>query len=346
MLGIEGRAARYTWTVALVALLLWVVYQVRKTLFVFVLALLLAHLLEPLVDLLDRVLLKRTRTRTPALALAYVLFIGLVVLAGYQIGTRVAAQANTLAAQFPALMEKWQHPAVGSGGLQALRRQVVESIAREIAASGQQILAAGGKFLTLASDVVYVVVIPILAFFFLKDVRPLREGVLAAIEDGPRRAMLVNLMADAHLLLVKYMRALMILSAATFVAYSIGLTVIGVPYTILLAGVAGLLEVIPMIGPLTAGVLITLMTLASGGHVLAVLLFMGIYRVFQDYVLAPQVMGQGVAMHPLLVLFGVFAGAEIAGIPGAFLSVPVLALLRILFVRYRALRPGGAPPAR
>ncbi len=343
MLGIDGRAARYTWTVALVLLLLWVAYLVRKTLFVFVLALLLAHLLEPLVDLLDRVLLKRTRTRTPALALAYVLFIGLLVLAGYHIGTRVAEQANTLAAQFPALMEKWRHPAAGGGEFQTLRREVVERLAHEIAASGQGILAAGGKFLTLASDLVYVVVIPILAFFFLKDVRPLREGVLAAIavDDAPKRLMLVNLMADAHLLLVKYMRALMILSAATFVAYSVGLTLIGVPFTILLAVVAGLLEVIPMIGPLTAAVLITLMTLASGGHVLAVVLFMGVYRVFQDYVLAPQVMGHGVAMHPLLVLFGVFAGAEVAGIPGAFLSVPVLALLRILFLRYRALRPGG-----
>ena len=85
------------------------------------------------------------------------------------------------------------------------------------------------------------------------------------------------------------------------------------------------------------------MTLASNGNVLAVLVFMGVYRLFQDYVLAPHVMGHGIALHPLVVLFGVFAGAEIAGIPGAFLSVPVLALLRILFLRYRALRPDVTP---
>lgn len=342
MLGIDRRAARYTWTVALLVLLLWLVYLVRKTLFVFVLALLLAHLLEPLVDLLDRVLLKRARTRTPALALAYVLFIGLLVLAGYEIGTRVVAQANTLVVEFPALMEKWQHPAPAApGGFEALRRQVVEAIWREIAASGQGIVAsipkAGAKFLKLASEAVYIVVIPVVAFFFLKDVRTLREAVLTAmaIDDGRRRTMLTDLMADVHRLLVQYMRALMILCATTLVCYGIGLTVLGVPYTILLAVVAGLLELIPMIGPLTAAVITAIVTLASNGNVLAVLVFIAVYRVFLDYVLAPHVMGRGVAMHPLLVLFGVFAGAEIAGVAGAFLSVPVLALLRILFLRYR-----------
>jgi len=60
--------------------------------------------------------------------------------------------------------------------------------------------------------------------------------------------------------------------------------------------------------------------------------------VFQDYVLSPQLMRKGMAVHPLFVLFGVFAGAELAGIPGAFLSVPVLALIRIVYRRIRKAR--------
>jgi predicted PurR-regulated permease PerM len=55
----------------------------------------------------------------------------------------------------------------------------------------------------------------------------------------------------------------------------------------------------------------------------------------QDYVVSPHLMGRGVELHPLLVLFGVFAGAEVAGIAGTFLSVPVLALFRILYLRLR-----------
>jgi predicted PurR-regulated permease PerM len=71
---------------------------------------------------------------------------------------------------------------------------------------------------------------------------------------------------------------------------------------------------------------------------LGVLIFLLAYRMFQDYVLSPYLMGSGVELHPLLVLFGVFAGAEVAGIPGTFLSVPVIALIRIVYIRIRKAR--------
>ena len=64
---------------------------------------------------------------------------------------------------------------------------------------------------------------------------------------------------------------------------------------------------------------------------------------FQDYMLSPHLMGQGVELHPLLVLFGVFAGAELAGIPGTFLSVPVLAMVRVIYLRIRKARLVARP---
>jgi predicted PurR-regulated permease PerM len=74
--------------------------------------------------------------------------------------------------------------------------------------------------------------------------------------------------------------------------------------------------------------------LAAGG----LLVFIVAYRMFQDYFLSPHLMGQGVQLHPLLVLLGVFGGAEVAGVAGSFLSVPVLAMARILYVRTRRSR--------
>jgi predicted PurR-regulated permease PerM len=107
-----------------------------------------------------------------------------------------------------------------------------------------------------------------------------------------------------------------------------------VPYALLLAAIAGMLEFIPMIGPFTAAVTIVLVAGFSGyPHLLWVLIFLGVYRLFQDYVLSPRLMSSGMELHPLLVMFGVFAGGEIGGIPGTFLSVPVLALVRILYRR-------------
>ena len=150
-------------------------------------------------------------------------------------------------------------------------------------------------------------------------------------------------MADIHLLLAHYMRALVMLSLAAFTAYSIFFTVSGIPFGILLAVFAGMLEFIPMIGPLTGSVTIIVVTGVSGGPVLAILIFLVVYRIIQDYIISPHLMGQGVELHPLLVLFGVFAGAEIAGIAGSFLSVPVLAMVRILYIRIRRARLSVQP---
>src|SRR6516164_7045697 len=107
MFGIDRRAAYYTWTAVLVVLLVWLVYLVRATLFIFILALLFAYLLAPLVNLFDRFLPGR-RTRTPALALAYILLVGVVILAGSQIGTRAVDEANNLAKKFPEMLQRWE----------------------------------------------------------------------------------------------------------------------------------------------------------------------------------------------------------------------------------------------
>ena len=107
------------------------------------------------------------------------------------------------------------------------------------------------------------------------------------------------------------------------------------PYALLLAAMAGMLEFIPMIGPLTAATAIVLVSLFSGyTHLVWILVFMGVYRLFQDYVLSPRLMSEGMELHPLLVMFGVFAGGELGGVPGTFLSVPVLALVRILYIHF------------
>jgi predicted PurR-regulated permease PerM len=349
MLGIDRRTARYVWTAALVVLLLYVVFLIRKTLFVFIIALLLAYLLSPLVDLIDRLLPTR-RTRTLALAIAYVLFIGILVIAVSQVGSRVVEQANLLAKRFPDMLARLEQPPPDAGP-PSLQRQAFERIRAEVMKHSSDLLAAlpqaGFRVLAFAGNLIDVIVVPILAFFFLKDGRAMRQQLLELADEGPQRALLDDVMADVHLLLAHYMRALALLALGTFIAYVMFFSIIGVPYAILLSTVAFLLEFIPMIGPLTAGIAIMVVAGAAafgadpaltGGQVLGVLVFMLAYRLFQDYFLQPHLMGVGVQLHPLLVIFGVFAGAEIAGIPGTFLSVPVLALVRIVYIRIRKAR--------
>ena len=352
MLGFDRHAARHVWTAILVVAGVYLVYLVRDTLFVFILALLFAYLLSPLVNLLDR-FLPGKRTRTPALALAYIIFVGLVVLFAIQIGSRIAEQARQLATDLPARIAAWQTPdSELPPWLDSARLELLAKLKDTVTTRMGDLIAAlpqaGLKFINVASQLIYVVIIPILSFFFLKDGGLIRDHILDLVQAGPTRVLLDDVMADVHLLLAHYMRALLMLSTATFIAYNIAFVIMGVPYGVLLAALAGILEFIPMVGPLGAGVAILIVAIIGHAPVLGILIFLVGYRLFQDYILSPHLMGQGVEVHPLLVLFGVFAGAEVAGIAGTLLSVPVLAMVRILYLRIRRsrvrIRPGPVTP--
>jgi predicted PurR-regulated permease PerM len=167
----------------------------------------------------------------------------------------------------------------------------------------------------------------------------MRAKLLGLMAEGPPRQLAEDVMAETNVLLAQYMRALTVLSLFTLMFYGFYFSVTRVPYALLLAAIAGLLEFIPMIGPFTAAVLVLLVSVFSGyPHLLWILIFMGVYRLFQDYVLSPRLMSEGMELHPLLVMFGVFAGGEIGGVPGTFLSVPLLALARILYRRLERVR--------
>ncbi|MBA0084661.1 MAG: AI-2E family transporter, partial [Acidobacteria bacterium Pan2503] len=226
-----------------------------------------------------------------------------------------------------------------------LQEQILGKLRVGITERSNELIAAlpqvGLRAITVASNVIYVVIIPILGFFFLKDGRLIRQHVLDLVSDEPRRVLLDDVLADVNLLLASYMRALVLLALSTFTAYGIFFSILGVPYAVLLAALAGMLEFIPMVGTLAASLTIVIVAALEGAHVIAVLIFLLAYRLFQDYVLSPQLMRQGVELHPLLVLFGVFAGSEVAGIAGTFLSVPVLALVRIIYLRIRKTRLGA-----
>ena len=332
MLGIDRAAARYTWTAAVVILSILLVYQLRATLFLFIIAVLFAYLLSPLVNLVNR-MLPASRTRTPALLIAYLLVIGLLVWVGIELGSRVGEQANALLARIPELVERAKSltPQAGSwlGG-------IVSNAEAQFAEHTKDIVSllpvVGRKIISAAGSLIIVVVVPILSFFFLKDAKEIRASFLHFAGDGPQRAMLRDIARDVNLLLAQYVRALTLLCMATLIFFTSFFALTGVPYGQLLAAIAAVLEFIPVVGPMTAAALVLFVALVSGyPHMLWLVIFLAVFRVFQDYVLSPRLMSSGMELHPLLVIFGVFAGGEIGGVAGTFLSIPVLALARILY---------------
>jgi len=345
--GLDRRAASYTWTVAFILLVLGVVYLIRETLFVFALALLFSYLLRPLVYHLDRRL--PGRSRAPALAIVYLSLVGLLIAVGITVGSRVVLQANALAMRIPELLSRLEQPVelIVSPSLPTFMETVILILQRQIVEHSRDLLSLLPNVvlgaLSHAGRLIYIVLVPVLGFFFLKNGPEYRNSILEMLAEGSRRNEIREIAADVNLLLAEYMRALVLLAVTVFAAYGLFFFLIGAPYGILLAAIAFFLEFIPVVGPLVAVVAILMVAGLSGfHHLLWIFVFLAVFRVFQDYALSPKLLSKGAKLQPVVVIFGILAGGQIAGIPGIFLSIPVLATLRIL---YRQLKKNLLVPA-
>lgn len=334
MLGIDERALRIVWTVFLFALLLVVVYYIRATIFLFAGSIFLAYMLSPIVGLVERFIPKR---RNLALALVYITLIGLLVLLGFQLVPTLTGEATSLMTRLPSMVNGATVARVPlPHWLEPMRVQVMTAMNKEAKNLETSVVpflqSAGTRILSGLGDILPIILIPILAFFFLKDARAIRDSLLGAVEKGQDRTTVELILDDIHGVLRNYIRALVLLALTSFCAWAIFLSVMRYPYELLLAGIAGVLEFIPVIGPAAALVIMLIVSIASGsGGLLWIVIFWGCFRIFQDYVLNPFIMSEGIELHPLLVLFGVLAGEALGGIPGMFFSVPVIAILRVVY---------------
>jgi predicted PurR-regulated permease PerM len=244
-----------------------------------------------------------------------------------------------LAVRLPDLLNKVQLPAAPAAlpEAQGAEDTIVTAVRNEVANHSRQFLAllpgAALNVISRARSLIFVVLIPILSFFFLKDGSEIVDSLLALISFSRYRETAERIAADLHVLLAQYIRALVLLGAVAALAYGVFLSIMGVQYAILVAVVAFPLEFIPLVGPLTGASIVVLVAglTGSGHHLVAILVFLVAFRLFQDYVVSPHLLSSGMKLHPLMVIFGVLAGGSIAGVAGSFLSVPVLATLRIVY---------------
>ena len=339
MPGFDRGALKSAWTVFLFVLAVYLFYLIGKTLVVFALAVFLAQLLSTLVEALER-FAPHGITRNRALAIVYLLLIGVVVAVVVPVGARAAEQAAALAARLPAALEDDPLARIPLPiWLEGVRPRLTEALRGQLASLdqtlGPMLRQIGSGVLSGLGNLLAAILIPILSFFFVKDGPVIRRTMLSTVKPG-QRLLLMEILDDLQQLLARYIRSLVLLSILVFAAYSLFFATTRVPYALFLATIAALLEFIPVAGPLVASLAILLIAGLTGyPYMLWLAIFLIVFRLFQDYAINPYLMSAGVALHPLLVLFGVFAGEQIAGIPGMFFSVPVMAALRIIVFRLR-----------
>jgi predicted PurR-regulated permease PerM len=333
----DARTARVLITVLLFALGLGFLYVARQTLMAFLFAIFFAYLMSPVVSNLEKLLHGRVR----AIALIYLLLLGLVVLFFISMGPRIGHEGARLGQSLPALAQLSSGQIAEQLGQEHgwnsrmvdLLRDYLANHSDEIAKLAQSV---GLHVAEVAKQAWLLVIVPLLSIFFLKDGRAFSEILLSLVQSRPQRELLQGVLSDLNQMLAHFIRAQLTLAALTFGMYSAVLALMRMPYALVLGTMGGMLEFIPVLGPLVAAVIIVGVALLMGyKHWLALIVFLGIWRLIQDYVSSPRIMGHSMELHPLAAIFGVMAGGEVAGILGIFLSIPVMASLRIVFRRWR-----------
>jgi predicted PurR-regulated permease PerM len=340
----DRRTASALLTILLFAIVLAVVYLARTVIVIFAFSILFAYLINPVVRFLQRHSLFFKNLRGPHVLEAYLALIVFTVLLSHGLFPEFRKSAGRLFAAVPTLTDRVSSGEIASSlgshlgwadeqadqirtFLQRHRSNIERSVA-EIERSAPAAFAG-------------ILVIPILAIFFLSDGENLANQVIRLVSTKENHAAVRSLADELHIMLQRYIRAKVILGGLSLLYCSIAMLLLGFPNAIVLGVLAGILEFIPVAGWMTAAVIIVTAGALSHSHWIWMLALLIVWRILMDYAIAPRVMGHELEIHPLLAIFTLMLGGAVGGIVGIYLSVPLVAALRVAYRRF-ALPPVGA----
>jgi predicted PurR-regulated permease PerM len=197
-----------------------------------------------------------------------------------------------------------------------------------------------------AVNLIGVLLVPLLAMLFPQDRARFPIELIETYARENNRPFLTAVIQDCDEMLLAYMWAQFLLSVFAFIAFIVALNLLHVPYAVLFTVIASILEFIPIVGPLITAILILGTTLLTSGNWVGVLIFLGVWRLVQDYVNTPLLFNRQLEMHPLVILGAVMVGGEVFGGLGMFLAIPAAAAIRIMWWRYRQMQAQAIDHAR
>ena len=322
----------------------WMIKKLSGVILLVVLSVFFAYFVAPLVEFLSRPIRvagrKLSMPRACAILLSYLLLVTVIVLGIYVLAPRLgnqypefALQANNYWVTVGEKMQAWveysrthQMPGPMLDAINGAIPGLIEKVSYTVS--------------TLISSMVgwvayipWLILIPVLSFFLLKDVDTFRRSALEMLPRGRWRWRGDEFFQDINSTLAAYIRAQLTACLFIGVVCVIGFSLLGLPSPLVLGVLAGVCEFVPLVGPLAVAIIASAAAVlhGSGFLVFLVLLFLGVLRIVQDYVVYPRLIGQGIHLHPLAVIIAILAGAELAGVAGIFLAIPVVAILTVSY---------------
>jgi predicted PurR-regulated permease PerM len=310
-------------------------------LFLLILSVFFAYFLDPLVKLIRRPFkarnVERFMPRSVAIVIAYAIVFTVVGLIIANVAPRVVDQGKEFGASLPTYANSIRQTFTDlNRRFDRLRvpEEVQTRINDQVTALGERITTSfGGSLIALISYLPWLIVIPILSFFFLKDVSAIRLAILRMFPPGRLRSRVEAVLHDFNTTLAAYTRAQLISCLLIGIVCTVGFYLIGLKYALLLGILAGIFEFVPLLGPLVVGI-IAVSTAGFGEEptrAIYTAIFLIVLRVLHDYVTYPRIVRGGIHLHPLLIILSVLAGEQVAGIPGVFIAIPIVALMTVIY---------------
>ena len=312
-------------------LVIWAASYVVRSLLVMVVAALLAFALTPAVKFLQRAM-----PRVIAIIVVYLVVLSGISLLLYGIVSVTIGQVEALSDTIQKLLTshgQQQPPLIQFFQRFGISQEQIRSVGQLIVSQASGIVSNVPPLLSgIADFMLNVVIVAVLSIYLLLDggraVHWLRRN--APVMQRER----IHFFLDTvERVIGGYIRGQLIMSSTIGLLVGVGMTLLGVPYAVLLGVVAFILEFVPIIGTILSGVLCVLIALSKGWVIaLIVLIYFIVVHVIEGDILAPRIVGKAVGVHPAVSLFALLAGAELFGIWGAVLGSPLAGLIQAVLV--------------
>ena len=317
---------------ALGAAVLVVLWLARGIIGPFVVAAVLAYAFSPVVSAVEE---KTHAPRALIVVVGYVLVLGLMAALAVVAAERAGSELRYLSSGGPDVIATALRKLFGDRLVVAGQTYQTADLAAQIRDSLLGLIRSPSDAIHMAEQAVAVALQTILAlivtFYFLLDGRRFGQFALRFL-DRSQRADALRIGHRIHVVLGRWLRGqLLLIGLVAVVLYVILGPIIGVPYALALAILSGVLEIIPLVGPIIAAGLAGTVTFATHGTdtTIVVLVVYLVLRQVEDQIVMPLVIGRAVHLHPVVTIFAVLVGLSVWGVLGGLLGVPVAAALNV-----------------
>ena len=349
----NGQRRRLAWLAIAALVVLWLARDVLPP---FVIAAVIAYAFSPLVGAIE------VRTRLPRVLVVvalYVIALAAIVVAAWLVSGQLISELEELATGGATALAEALRAILGHDAIQVgTHRITVDEIARQLnGAIGQALATPGGALhmAELVGDVAaQTVLVVIVSFYLLLDGGRFWAFALRFF-GADQRDRAAGIAGRIHAVLGHWLRGqfLLILLVALVLYLALG-PVLHLPYALALSMLSGILEIVPLLGPIVAAAIAGTVAYSRGGTELA-LVVLGVYlvvREVEDQLVMPVVIGRAVHLHPVVTIFAVLVGLSAWGVLGGLLAVPIAAALNVTLAelypevpvrRVESPDPGAAP---